>query len=199
MFNESRLLDCVAYGSQFGHSYSTRINELRSGHERRNANWSAPLGKYSVVFNNLMQEDHLKVINAHHACLGMAIGFRFKDWSDYTADRELLGVGTGANQAVQLKKTYTFGSLSLSKDIKKPVTNKVFFYANDVQIYPSSSDYTTGTFIINATAGASIYWSGEFDIPVRFSSDDLSFSVVDKNRSRGFFLTSNVDLQEIRL
>ncbi len=197
MFNESRLLDSVSYGSQFGHSYSTTINTLRSGHERRNANWSVPLGKYSVIYENLDPEDHLLVIKAHHACMGSLIGFRFKDWSDYKADMELLGVGTGANQTLQLTKAYAFGSLTTTKDITKPVSGTVHFYADAVEIFPISSDYTTGQFVLNATDGTSIYWSGEFDIPVRFSSDEIMSSSNDGN-SYGIFLTANVDLQEIR-
>jgi len=199
MFNESRLLDCVSYGSEFGHQYSTRINSLRSGHERRNANWSAPLGKYAVLYDNLHADDHELVINAHHACMGQLIGFRFKDWSDYKAEREVLGVGTGANQSVQLVKTYPFGSIDLTRNISKPVVNTLHFYAGDVEIWPITADYTTGIFTLNATAGATITWSGQFDVPVRFTSDEISFSVVDKNKRRGFFLTADVELQEVRL
>ena len=198
MFNESRLLDEVSYGSQFGHSYSTRINSLRSGHERRNANWSAPLGQYSVKFENLYPEDHLLVIKAHHACMGQLIGFRFKDWSDYTATMEPIGTGTGAEMEVQLTKEYTFGSLTTTKNITKPVSGTLHFYAGETEIWPSASDYTTGIFTLTATAGATIYWSGEFDVPVRFSSDELMSSSNDGN-SYGLLLTANVDLQEIRL
>lgn len=199
MFNESRLLDCVSYGSEFGHQYNTRVNTLRSGHERRNASWSAPLGKYTVVYTNLRADDHKEVIKAHHACMGQLIGFRFKDWSDYQATKEVIGTGTGAAQQLQLTKTYTFGSLSLSKNITKPVQNTLHFYAGDTEIWPSASDYTTGLFTLTATAGAVISWSGQFDVPVRFSSDEISFQTVDKNRNRGFFLTADVELQEIRL
>ena len=53
MFNETRLLDCVAYGSEFGQEFSTRITSLRSGVERRNANWSMPLGRYSVLYGSI--------------------------------------------------------------------------------------------------------------------------------------------------
>lgn len=198
MFNESRLLESVSYGSQFGHSYMTNITQLRSGHERRNAEWSAPLGRYALSYDNLQADGHEAVIRAHHACMGQLIGFRFKDWADYKADMEQIGVGTGANQVVQLTKKYTFGSLSSYKKISKPVQGTVSFFAGATQIYPSVSDYTTGVFTVNATAGAPIYWVGEFDIPVRFASDDLLFSINDGNDST-FFLTSNVDLQEIRL
>lgn len=197
MFNESRLLDAVSYGSQFGHSYNTTINTLRSGHERRNATWSAPLGKYSVIFENLYPKDHLLVIKAHHACMGCLIGFRFKDWSDYTATMEPIGMGTGASQTYQLTKRYTFGALTTTKNITKPVSGTVHFYANKVEIFPTTFDYTTGIFTLKATSGATVYWSGEFDVPVRFSSDELMSSSNDGN-SYGLFLTANVDLQEIR-
>lgn len=196
MFNESRLLDCVAYGSEFGHEYNTRINELRSGVERRNAEWDRALGRYAVRYLNLHEEDHEQVVAAHHACKGALIGFRLKDWSDYQAQGEVIGFGTGAMESYQLQKTYVFGSLSTTRDIYKPVQGTITIYQDGSPI-AASIDYTTGVAMVSATNGAEVTWSGEFDTPVRFSDDRLQFSI--DNRSGGPILNSDVELQEIRL
>lgn len=196
MFNEVRLLDCVAYGSEFGHEYRTDIVELRSGVERRNAEWQQPLGRYSVRYQNLGEDDHGVVVSAHHACMGSLIGFRLKDWSDYRAESEVVGTGTGAAQQYQLKKHYTWGSIARERAIKKPVQNTVTVFVDGTQT-AATINYQTGQFTLNAAAGAVITWSGEFDVPVRFSDDRLSFSV--DARSGGFILNGDVDLQEIRL
>jgi len=194
-FNESRILDCVAYGSEFGHRYNTRINELRSGVERRNGEWARPLGIYSIVYQNLKQDDANTVVAAHHACMGRLIGFRLKDWSDYQADGEVIGYGTGASQQLQLTKTYLFGSLSSVRNIYKPVPNITVY--EDGSPIAASVNYTTGVVTLTATASAEITWSGEFDVPVRFEDDEMSFSI--DNRSGQYILNNDVQLVEIRV
>lgn len=195
-FNEARLLDCVAYGSEFGHEYNTRINELRSGVERRNAEWERALGRYAVRYMNLDEEDHAVVVSAHHACMGALIGFRLKDWSDYQAEEEVIGFGTGALESYQLQKTYIFGTLSTTRAIYKPVQGQVQVFENGSPI-AATVDYTTGIVQVTAANGAELTWAGEFDTPVRFSDDRLSFSI--DNNSGGPILNSDVELQEIRL
>lgn len=198
MFNESRLLDRVAYGSEFGHSYKTRIEELRSGVERRNAEWDLPLASCSLIFQNIDEDDHHIVIAAHHACKGMLIGLRVKDWSDYKAINEPIGFGTGAQETYQLTKTYTFGALSTAKKISKPVQGQVSVFADGSPVTPDSIDYTTGIVTLTATSGQEITWTGEYDLPMRFDSDEISFSA--DNRSGGkLILNTDVQLVELRL
>jgi len=195
MFNETRLLDSVAYGSEFGKEFNTRIVKLRSGHDRRNINWSAPLGKYSIIYTALLEEDHELVYNAHMASFGSAIGFRFKDFVDYEAVNQVIGVGTGDVQVLQLTKTYSFGPLDLVRNITKPVSATI--YADGVEI-SSSLDTTTGLVTITAELAADITWSGEFDVPVIFDEDRLDCQPVTKSNGK-FLLSSNVTLSEIRL
>jgi uncharacterized protein (TIGR02217 family) len=196
MFNETRLLDDVAYGSHFGQEFNTRITALRSGQERRNANWTRPLGRYSVSYTALYPEDHLLVRGAHMASMGSAIAFRFKDWIDYEADREQIGYATGVEQQVQLTKTYKFGPLNLLRPISKPVAGTVTIYA-DGQVMPMAVvDYAKGIVTVTAPVEAVLTWSGEFDVPVRFASDRLDFSPVAPG-DEGFMLGADVDLVEV--
>lgn len=196
MFNETRLLDCVAYGSEFGQEFSTRVVTLRNGSERRNANWSRPLGQYSINYAALAPKDHLAVRSAHMASMGSVIPFRLKDWTDYKAEGEIIGTGTGALQSLQLVKFYEFGPVTLSRIIQKPVAGTVTAYADDVEIL-STLDETTGIISVDAPLGAVITWSGEFDVPVRFKSDRLDVQPVA--RSGGdFALNASVDLVEVR-
>lgn len=197
MFNETRLLDCVAYGSEFGQEFSTRIVALRSGAERRNINWSMPLGRYSVLYQALKPEDHILVRGAHMASYGSAIPFRFKDWTDYRANQEVIGEGTGAEQTLQLSKAYPFGPISLQRIIKKPVVGRVVVYA-DGSPTPATADYTTGLVTFTADLDAVITWSGEFDVPVRFESDRLDVDPLARTSS-DFLLAADVGLVEVRL
>lgn len=197
MFNESRLLDCVSYGSQYGHEFNTRVTTLRSGHERRNVVWQMPLGRFSILYNNLKPEQHAQVKAAHMASLGSAIPFRLKDWTDYQAEGEVIGEGTGAEQVLQLTKQYSFGPLTFQRKIFKPVVGTVSVF-EDGQLVAAVVDYTTGLVTVTAPPGSTITWAGEFDVPVRFVSDRLDYDPVAA-RSTGFILSSDVELTEVRL
>jgi len=197
LFNETRLLDCVSYGSSFGSEFSTRVVSLVSGAERRNANWSRPLGQYSVRYANLRPDDHAAVKAAHKACMGSLVAFRFKDWTDYTAKDEPLGLAVGGAQTMQLTKSYTFGPITFSQPIFKPVAGSVSLTAAGAPI-AFTVDTATGLISFSATAGAAIAWTGEYDVPVRFVSDRLDSDPAAR-RAGGFILSSDVDLVEVRL
>lgn len=194
MFNNARLLDCVAYGSEFGQEFNTRITPLRSGVERRNANWSAPLGRYSVIYAALKPEDHAAVYNAHMSCMGSLIPFRFKDWRDFSADQEVIGTGTGSPQTLQLIKTYAFGSIDFMRKITRPVTAALFA---DGSPLAATVDIDSGLVTTTAPDGAVVTWSGEFDVPVRFDDDRLDVEPLAR-AAGGFFLSANVSLTEVR-
>jgi len=194
MFIEQRLLDCVAYGSEFGHEFKTRIVTLESGHERRASLWSLPLGRYSIRYALIKPEHHQAVRHAHLVCRGSAIAFRFKDWTDYRADNEGLSIGTGALQTVQLIKRYQFGGQFLQKPITKPVIVQVLADGAPV---PFTLDYSTGQVQLTASAGAVLSWTGEFDRPVRFASDRLDCEPLIYNDD-DFSLAADVELIEVR-
>jgi uncharacterized protein (TIGR02217 family) len=195
MFIEERLLDCVSYGTAGGPSWLTRRVRLNSGVMRRNPRRSRPLYKYAVIFKNLLPDGHSEVINAFNACMGGVHSFRIKDWSDYQAVDETFEVlGTGVEQSVQLDKVYTFGPQGIRRPIRKPVVGTVELTANNIPI-TSSVDYTTGVATFTAGDGAVLRWSGEFDVPVMFSDDELQFSFDDRN-AEGLFLTADVQLEE---
>lgn len=193
-FIEERLLDCVAYGTQGGPSWSTRRIPLRSGIVRRNAQRSRPLYRFILLYQNLNAEHHAAVIDAFNACRAGVFGFRLKDWSDFTAEDQLVAVGTGAPQSIQLAKLYEFGNENASRPIRKPVVGSVTLTA-DFAPLAATVDYTTG--IATFTAGASdiVRWSGQFDVPVTFDEDELMFSA-DSRNAVGLILTSDVTLSE---
>jgi uncharacterized protein (TIGR02217 family) len=193
-FIEQRLLDCVAYGTQGGPSWSTRRIELRSGIVRRNAQRSRPRYRFVLLYQNLKAEDHSAVIEAFNTCRAGVFGFRLKDWSDFTADDQFVALGTGAEQEVQLSKLYEFGGENVSRPIKKPVDGSVALTADGSPL-ASSVDSTTGIVTFTAGVGDIVRWSGEFDVPVTFDQDELLFSVDSRNQS-GLFLTSDVTLSE---
>lgn len=194
-FVEERLLECVSYGTEGGPTWLTRRIGLKSGVIRRNAMRSRPLYRFVVLYKNLNDADHQRVIDAFNACMGGVFGFRLKDHADYQAVDELVGVGTGSPQSIQLARLYEFGTRNVSRPIRKPVAGTVSLTANGVPI-SSSVDTTTGIVTFTATNGHVVRWSGEFDVPVFFSDDELSFSIDERSSDGGFFLNANVALEE---
>lgn len=190
-FIESRLLECVSYGFQGGPTFATQIVTLRTGAERRNAMRSLPLYRFSASYRNINPTDHASVIEVFNACLGAAHGFRFKDWADYSATAESLGAAPAGSTPVQLIKTYTRLSLSTERTIKKPVTGTVTVYKDGSPV-AGTLDTTTGIFTPSGAWGSgALTWTGEFDVPVRFLSDDLIFSFDNPSA-----LTSDISLIE---
>lgn len=195
MFIEARLLDCVAYASQFGPTWNTRYIGLKSGVARRNAVWSRPHYEAMVLYQNLNPEHHGEVIAAFNACMGRVHSFRLKDWSDFTATEELLPVlGTGAPQQVQLVKNYTFGGQGVARPIRKPVNGTVTLTADGSPL-AATIDYTTGIASFTASASDVLRWSGQFDVPVMFAQDKLIFSA-DTRTALGLMLNGDVALVE---
>ena len=195
-FIEERLLDCVSYGTQGGPTWLTRKVGLKSGIIRRNPVRSRPLYRFTVVYRNLNPDSHAEVIDAFNACFGGVHSFRLKDWSDFEASNEQLSaLSTGSPQTLQLRKLYTFGGQTVARPIRKPVTGTVTMTRNGVPFSPTSIDYTTGLVTFTQSAGGVIRWSGQFDVPVMFEDDELSFSGDDKGVD-GLFLMSDVSLME---
>lgn len=193
-FVEQRLLDCVAYGTQGGPTFLTRKVGLRSGKKRKNPMRANPLYRFAIIYNKLEEADHADVIAAFNACYGGVHSFRLKDWADYRADGEPVAVGTGAEQIIQLSKRYEFGALARVRPIRKPVVGTVTLTSNGA---PQAGvvDYTTGLVTFTAPVGQQVRWFGEFDVPVSFEDDALSFQFEDRG-ANGFFLTADISLEE---
>lgn len=194
-FIEQRLLECVAYGTRGGPTWLTRKVPLRSGIIRRNAMRSRPTYRYNVIYRNLLEASHADVIEAYNACMGGLHSFRLKDPADFQADDVVLSaLGTGSPQTLQLRKLYTWGPQGISRPIRKPVAGTVSLTANNSPI-ASSVDTTTGMVTFTAPNGHVVRWTGEFDVPVMFEDDELSFSIEDRGQE-GLFLTADVGLLE---
>jgi len=176
MFIEERLLDRVTYGFVGGPTWSTTRVPLYSGLEARNAERTRPLYRYNAPYENIRQEHHDAVIGAYNTCLGGLHGFRFKDWADYTITGEILLVSDGSvDETAQLIKTYDFGGSATIRMIVKPVASTVLVYEDGVPM-AYTLDSATGIITFTSTAGKVITATCEFDVPVMFESDELSFS-----------------------
>jgi uncharacterized protein (TIGR02217 family) len=175
-FIETRLLDDLAYGFSGGPRWNTRVVTLRNRFDRRNIEASRPQHRFQGSFDRRDEGVLSTLLESFNGTYGAAYGFRFKNWLDYQATEQQIAVATDGVQTVQLTKTYTFGPQSVVIPIRKPVVPTVQLYADGAPIVASISS-STGLVTFEAGGGAVIAWSGEFDIPVRFETDEFMATI----------------------
>ncbi len=188
-FNEVRFPANVSRGARGGPERRTQIVELASGDEERNASWANSRRRYDAAYGIRRADDLAAVVAFFEARNGRLYGFRWKDWADYksclpsqtpAATNQTIGTGNGAKTVFQLVKTYTSGSQSWTRTITKPVAGTVTVAVDGtVQSFGWSVDTTTGliTFTTAPANGAAITAGFEFDVPVRFDTDQLDVTL----------------------
>jgi uncharacterized protein (TIGR02217 family) len=197
-FHEVQFPNDIAYGSSGGPEYSTDVIITAGGFEQRNINWQDARAVYNVAHGVKTKAQLDELLAFFRARKGRAYGFRFKDWSDFLVSGQQIGIGDGALKDFQLFKTYHSGGITETRIIKKPVSNSVHIYFNNVlQNGGFTVDYTSG--IVTMTSAPEnnviITASFEFDVPVRFDTDRLSASL----ESYGVHSWKNIPLVEVRV
>lgn len=186
-FIEKRLLDaCPAFTFSGGPSYNTRVNTLANGREYRNQNWVNPRHIFSAPYQNIPQDIFESIKAAFYIAKGQANAFRFKDWTDYRAEEVILGISPAGAAAIQLFKQYETDGEGYARKIVKPLGSTVVVTANNVPVAGTVNE-ATGIFTPSGVwpGGATLRWSGEFDVPVRFNTDQLPFTYDNPNALNG--------------
>lgn len=171
--------------------WRTNIIVIDSGAEIRNQQWSYPRHEYDVAYGVKEKYQLENLISFFQVMAGQAIGFRYKDHSDFKSCQYSTGtinssdcvLTTASNTtAVQIYKTYTQGSYVRSRKILKPTTN-VLVSVNGTNLTTSQFAVDTTNGIINISTGYStgvvIKAGFEFDVPVRFNTDSLNVNLED--------------------
>lgn len=202
MFIEKQINpDRIILDTVGGQAHGTSIITVASGREQRNANLSQSRGRWDLGDRMLSEEEKDEVETHFNVCRGRLHGFRFKDWSNFKASLEdtsltLTANGSGALTG-QLKKKYSIGSQEYLKDIKKPCTGTVKIFKNNNELNSGFTiDHTTGVVTVSVAAGYAagdvLQWSGEYDLPVRYDSDEIKikFEAINESGDALFYLYS---------
>lgn len=195
-FTEIRFPENISYGSTGGPEFSTDVITTHNGCEQRNINWSHARTRYNIAYGVRSNEQLTELITFFNARKGRAIGFRFKDWSDFTATDQEIGIGNSKKTTFQLIKTYVSGKEKHTRTIKKPVHDTIKIYLNGVETEKYLVNYSTGEIMFTRppAKGAIITASFEFDVPVRFDTDYLNASIDNYGNSSW----SNIPLVEVK-
>jgi uncharacterized protein (TIGR02217 family) len=173
-FEEIQFPTDISYGATGGPMFLTDVVATISGHEQRNSKWSQSRAKYNVASGIKTEAQWQALIAFFRARRGRAIGFRFKDWSDYkTISQPLKDLG---GNEYQLVKQYISGSAVYEREISKPVVGSVKLYANSI-LQASGWSIDTATGVITTSLSGTLTVDYEFDVPVRFDTDEMAISM----------------------
>lgn len=190
-FHEVRFPTSISLGASGGPGFKTSVLTLASGFERRNIDWSLARAHYDVAHGLKTQAQLDELLKFYHARFGRAYGFRYKDWADFQAPFAgetpqimftTLGTGSGTFQIV---KYYYSPDIShfYTRPLKKIVTGTVLVYDNGALTADYTVDVNTGLITLGATlratTGRNISVACEFDVPVRFDTDQMKVSIED--------------------
>lgn len=193
-----RFPDTIAFSAQGGPGFSTNVVTLASGFEARNINWSQTRYEFDLAIPPRDQTE-VNEINAFFRNMqGKALGFRFRDWSDF----EAMNAPTESitTTEFQLLKSYVSGSYTNTRAIKKPVPGTVVVYVGGTeQTSGFTLDTATGVITFSSAPSGTVTWSGQFDVPVRFDTDTLQWRVIDKSLDSLMYQADKLPLVEVRL
>ena len=189
-FHEVRFPTSLSFGSAGGPERRTEIVSLANGFEERNTPWSHSRRRYDAGVGMRSLDDVGTLIAFFEARRGQLFAFRWKDWSDFKSCRasatpdfedQALGIGDGSQTAFQLIKSYASGDEEYVRPIRKPVAGTIRVGLGGEELMPQnfSVDHSTGVIAFSEAplAGLDITAGFEFDVPVRFDTDQILTSV----------------------
>lgn len=203
-FHEIRFPVDISYGSRGGPGYNTSIIILGSGYEQRNINWENSRSKYDVAYGVKTSTQLDDLIAFFRARYGKAHGFRYKDWADFESSGEPCITISSSAATYQLNKRYDSGSYYYDRELTKITSSssgilKIFRDASQVSTTGYSVDVNTGIVTLTSVTTQSVTADCEFDVPVRFDTDELLTSLDNYNPVKGYFGGASVPVIEIKV
>ncbi len=189
-FHEVRFPTSLSFGSAGGPVRRTVVVTLANGFEERNTPWAHSRRRFDAGLGVRSLDDVAVLTAFFEARQGQLNAFRWKDWADYkscqpsatvgAADQHI-GVGDGVRRAFQLVKRYESGAETYVRPIAKPVAGTVRVALDGVEQPATefSVDTTCGvvTLALPPGPGVVVRAGYEFDVPVRFDTDQIVTSV----------------------
>lgn len=200
---------------------STRITQVKSGHEHRNRNWIHPLHKFTAPEAIECHDDLEDVKDAWLALGGPFTTFPFRDPLDFASRRltaankvptigptdQVIATADGTEESFQLIKTYNFGSASYARRITLPIVSTVQIYMNALDPATANPTLPGGPYVWTVdretgliapdkfvTAGVVITAGFLFDVIARFEDDDTYEGIV-----QAFEVSGHADLSFVEV
>ena len=188
-FDNVRFPVAISRGLAGGPERRTDVVLTASGREERNARWANSRRKYNAGYGVKSLDDIHAVVAFFEERRGKLYAFRFKDHADWksckpsqtsSAVDQVLGAGDSMTAVFQLVKNYGT-TRPWARPVTAPVAGTVLLSVNGVVTTQFNVDVTTGLVTFNAGSipgvGAVIAAGFEFDVPVRFDTDEIKINL----------------------
>jgi len=147
------------------------VVSVDSGAEQRNSAWQDARCVWDVSHGVKNDVQLAELIAFFRVMKGRANAFRFKDWQDYQAGANGIFVMI-TSVTFQMVKRYTSGGQNYDREIYKPVSGTIAVTGG---VTPSVN-HLTG--VVTVASGTPTSWTGEFDVPARFDTDQMKTSAI---------------------
>lgn len=182
---------------------------LANGFEERNTPWAHSRRRYDAGLGMRSLDDVEMLISFFEARMGQMYGFRWKDWSDFKSSvasaeptylDQLIATGDGVASVFPLLRTYRSGDHEYARPISKPVLGTVRVGLDKDEMQEGVDfeiNINTGvvTFQHPPDVEVKVRAGFEFDVPVRFDTDQIQTSVASFQAGS----VPNVPIIEVRV
>jgi uncharacterized protein (TIGR02217 family) len=190
-FHEIRFPLDVSLGRRGGPVRRTEVVTLASGREHRNSRWALSRRRYDAGLGVRNLDALHQVLAFFEERRGRLYGFRFRDRIDWRSGApsrppepadQRIGTGDGSRTAFALVKTYGGHHAPYLRPIAKPVAGSVRVALDGIEQGVGtefSCDASTGrvTFATPPAPGSIVTAGYDFDVPVRFDTDELDIDL----------------------
>ena len=187
-FDDVRFPPQISRGSSGGPERRTEIVVTGSGAEERNSRWADSRRRYNAGFGVKSLDDIHQLVAFFEERRGRLHGFRWKDHLDFkscapgrtpTPRDQAIGTGVGTTTRFQLVKRYGSGLRDYLRTITKPVGASVRVAVGGLEVTGFTLDALTGVVTLPSAPpqGAAVTAGFEFDVPVRFDTDELRINL----------------------
>lgn len=184
-FFEERFPERISATATGGPVFSTTV-AASAGRRYANRNWTYPKHHYNVGHAARDTEDFALLRDFFMVVAGRADGFRYKDFGDYKVTQAQGRLDLISGNSYQMVRVYSVGARSFVRRITKPVSASIKVFRTRASVVAditttdgATRDVTKGAVtILNHQAGDTYAWSGEFDVPVAFASDEAEFTLL---------------------
>ena len=167
-----------------------------SGKMSQDFAWSAPISEFDISHGILLPAGYEEIDAMWHVInFTPYSGLRFRNWADFKGVKGNTSLVNITGTQWQLRRTYTFASITFHRPIYKPTSDVVVYNSSDT---PVTFTLDTATGIATVTSGTPSYWVGTFDYPVTFKENDMS-TRLDGVTSNLILVADQIVLEEIRL
>ena len=199
---------CETYGWTGGPGFSTRIVTRLNGRSRRNADWDQPVHSFTLPFQGLTQERYAPIKRMHLNRQGALGVFLYRDRLDDIAADDLFAVAQPGQTEFRLAKQSELDGIPYERrvcalyipDPDNPgaaLDAPVAIAVNGTPTTAYTLDRDTGELVFDTpmTGGEALTWTGRFSLWVRFESDRLPFTIINRNAD-SYLIEGSITLVE---